>query len=405
MKKQYGTLLKAVGEMPDVVETIYKDRDAMTGFIGYLSQNEGEISKFWKATEEVCEYLDKYDFASGYQFDTMQKRIELLHPLRLKLAEMGEAAKKLSAFPDRYGSKKAIEICRNLALTCMERMNLSESEKVSELVGTNTQKLIGLQKLLERDEYILSQINAAIDSEKTVLNKFKAFLAELREYVSCFPHHGADDLSVVKGRISSLKQIDALSGDVGNSVAAIRNYFDRYNKGMVVAKFDNVVREMTRSMRYSDISSFRLQLEDVLKKVRLVSDAFEKESKELKTLKSTLMAKQPEVWKEDNEQLLARVTTILNKDTRKTSFDIGQLKNDLIDAKMKRTNEIDHVVKQYAWLDRNKKYNAVHQRLLAKYLSSHEYHSAVAALKRKRVIRIIMTCIPIVGWFFMPEIK
>ena len=100
MNLQYDTLLKAVGAMPGVAETIHKDRDAMTGFVGYLTQNEAEISKFGKVTEEVCDYLDKYDFSKSYRFDAMQTKLDALHPLRLKLMKMGEEAKKLSVYSE-----------------------------------------------------------------------------------------------------------------------------------------------------------------------------------------------------------------------------------------------------------------------------------------------------------------
>ncbi len=98
---QFHNLLEAIGVMPVEEVSIQKDRASMTHFMGYLSQNEVEITKFGKASEEACDYLDKYNFTKGYHFDPMQKKLEALHPLRLKLAKMGEEAKKLAVFPDR----------------------------------------------------------------------------------------------------------------------------------------------------------------------------------------------------------------------------------------------------------------------------------------------------------------
>ena len=237
MNLQYDTLLKAVGAMPGVAETIHKDCDAMTGFAGYLTQNEAEISKFGKATDEVCEYLNKYDFVRGYQFDAMQKKLELLHPLRIKLAKMGEEAKKLTAFPDRYDSKRAIEICRGLALTCMERMSLAEIGKVEDLVEANTKKLIDIQNLFERDTNTLEEINAVLESNKLILNKCKAYQTELKQYVSEFPHQGTDDLEFVKSRIATAKQVVDLWVTVEKSIEGIRDYAERHDKSALIDKY------------------------------------------------------------------------------------------------------------------------------------------------------------------------
>ena len=162
----YDSLLSSVGALSNVNVTIKSEKLVLSNFVAYLSQHKAEISKFGKATSELCDYLDGYDFSKGYQFDVMQKKLDMLYPLRQKLARMGEEAKKLSAFPDRYDSKRAIELCRGLAMTGMEKMSLSEAKRMEELVVANTQKLINIYNLFVNDGDILSQINAIVDSEK-----------------------------------------------------------------------------------------------------------------------------------------------------------------------------------------------------------------------------------------------
>lgn len=394
MNMQYNTLLKAVGAIPSIAETIRKDRDAMTGFVGYLAQNESEISKFGKATDEICEYLNKYDFVKGYQFESLQKKLELLHPLRLKLAKMGEEAKKLTAFPDRYDSKKAIEICRGLALTCMEKMSLSESEKVSELVEANTQKLIALQKLFERDQHILTQIYAIISTDQTVLNKYKASNTELKKYVSEFPHKGQDDLSVVKDRINVLKKIDALSSNVENTVATIRSYCDRYNKGAVMAKHSSLVHTIINTMQYADVEKIEKQLKDIITQVRAVTDAFEREREELSSLQSTLQLRRPDLWKEDTERLLAKLKGILSKDTKTVDLNLDQLKTSLTNARIRRTNDINAQKQECPWLDWHR-YKNYHAQVVSKYMSSNDYHAAIKTLKWDRIKCFFCCCIPL----------
>lgn len=399
MNLQYDTLLKAVGAMPGVAETIHKDRDAMTGFVGYLTQNEAEISKFGKATDEVCEYLNKYDFIRGYQFDAMQKKLELLHPLRLKLAKMGEEAKKLTSFPDRYDSKRAIEICRGLALTCMERMSLAEIGKVEDLVETNTKKLIDIQNLFERDKNTLEEINAVLETNKLILNKCKAYQTELKQYVSEFPHQGTDDLEFVKSRVATAKQVVDLWVTVEKSIEGIRDYADRHDKSALIDKYSQIVVGLSSKMRYADVGNYKAQLNGVLQDVRTLCDAFEKDGNELKSFQQSLMLKKADIWKEDNERLLSKVSAVLNSDSKKASFDLGKLKTEYVTAKQKRIEDIDATLKRYRWLGSSRRYKSSHDALKAKYITSTEYQTSVEMIRKERRKRLL--CIPIIGWIIL----
>ena len=390
----YDSLLDSITALFHVGKSIMRDKAALSSYTDYLSRNEGEIAKFGKASEELQADLDQYDFTKGFQFSAMQSRLEKLHPLRLKLAKMVEEAKKLSVFPDRYDSKKAIEICRGLSQTCMERMCLSESEKVSELVESNTQKLIALQKLFERDQHILSQIQAIINTDQTVLNKYKAYNAELKKYVSEFPHKGQDDLSVVKDRINVLKKLDALSLNVENTVATIRSYCDRYNKGAVMAKHSNLVHTMINTMQYADVGKIEKQLKDTITQVRAVTDAFEREREELGSMQSTLQLRRSDLWKEDTERLLATLKGILSKDTKTVDLNLDQLKTSLTNARIKRTNDINAQKEECPWLDwhRSKDY---HAQVVSKYMSLNDYYAAIKTLKWDRIKCFFCCCIPL----------
>lgn len=399
MNLQYNTLLKAVVAMPDVAETIHKDRDAMTRFVGYLTQNETEITKFGNATEEVCEYLNKYDFVKGYQFESMQKKLELLHPLRMKLAKMGEEAKKLSVYPDRYDSKRAIEICRGLAMTSMERMSLAETEKLEKLVETNTQKLIDIQNLFERDKNILEQINAVLESNNSILSKCKAYQNDLKQYVSEFPHQGTDDLEFVKSRIATAKKVVDLWGTVEKSIESIRDYADRHDKSALIDKYSQIVVGLSSKMRYADVGNYKAQLNGVLQEVRTLCDAFEKDRNELKSFQHSLMQKKADIWKEDNERLLTKVSAILNSNSKTASFDLGKLKTEYVTAKQKRIEDIDATLKKYRWLGNSRRYKSSHDALKAKYITSTEYQTSVEMIRKERRKRLL--CIPIIGWIIL----
>lgn len=399
MNLQYNTLLKSIGVITQVAESILKDRDIMMGFTGYLTQNETEISKFGKVTEEVCDYLDKYDFSKSYRFDSLQTKLDALHPLRLKLMKMGEEAKKLSVYPDRYDSKRAIEICRGLAMTSMERMSLAETEKLEKLVETNTQKLIDIQNLFERDKNILEQINAVLESNNSILSKCKAYQNELKQYVSEFPHQGTDDLEFVKGRIATAKQVVDLWGTVDKAIEGIRDYADRHNKSALIDKYSQLVVGLSSKMRYADVGNYKAQLNGVLQDVRALGDAFEKDCDELKTFQNSLMQKRADIWKEDNERLLSKVSAILNSNSKKASFDIGKLKTEYVTAKQKRINDIDATLKKYRWLGNSRRYKSIHDALKTKYITSTEYQTSVELIRKERRKRLL--CIPIIGWIIL----
>lgn len=387
----YDSLLDSITTLFHVGKSIMRDKAALSSYADYLSENECEIAKFGKVSVELQADLDQYDFTKGFQFSAMQGRLEKLHPLRLKLAKMVEEAKKLSVFPDRYDSKKAIEICRGLSQTCMERMSLGESEKVSELVEANTQKLIALQKLFERDQHILSQIHAIISTNQTVLNKHKAYNAELKKYVSEFPHKGQDDLSVVKDRINVLKKIDELSSIVEKTVATIRSYCDRYNKGTVMARHAGLVHTMINSMQYADVGKIEMQLKDTIAQVRAVTDAFERENEELCSMQSTLKLRKPDIWKEDTERLLTTLKGLLNKDTATIDLNLDQIKNNHTNAKLKRTNDINTQKEKYPWLER-RRYKNYHEQVTSRYMSSSDYYAVIKTLKRDRKKCIWLCC-------------
>lgn len=384
----YNSLISSVGELHNVTESIKKAKGVLSSFTDYLNQNEAEISKFGKASGELCSFLNNYDFSKGFlQIEPMHRKVEALHPLRLKLAKMGEEAKKLAVFPDRYGSKKAIEVCRGLAMTCMERMSLEETSRVSDLVETNTGKLLELQKKFDGDGYILDQIKDEVDANKCTLNKFKAYSAELQQYVGGFPHAGEDNLTVVKMRIEVAKQIESLINNVGKTIETINSYCDRYNKSKVVGKYATVVNDTYLRMRFADVEKYKSQLNDVAKQAQSVIGAFDDENRELVQLQSALMRRNPDMWREDNENITDTIDSLLAKDSRKAAFSIKQLRDRIDDAKSNRNDYIGSMVKRYGWLTR-KNYKGLHDNLITEYLSLSEYKSSIEAMRKEHSKRV-----------------
>ena len=400
----YDKLFASVDTLFRTDEVIKANMMEISSLVDFLSQNEAEIEKYRNATLDLRKRLDEYNFTKGSLSEYIQiirEKVKALHPLRLKLVEMGGEARKLSVFPDRYNSKKAIEICRNLALKCMEKMSLDESGKVMQIVETNTQKLIDLRKRLERDDKILCQIRAAINADKMVLERFKAYYAELQQYVSEFPHSSQDDLTVVTKRIIVAKNLMAMYTKAEKEIMSIKDYCDRYNKGKVIANYYNIVQIMFSSMIESDVGRIETQLDDVLKQIQAMRNSFYLEHQELDALLVSLMSRHSDIWKEDNESLLATVSRLLDSDTPKEDFDINQLKCSFSDAKAKRLNAVNDMISKYPWLESKKRYKTVHDKVISRYLGSAEYYAAIVKLRRDWFWRRFCMFIPVIGWIIL----
>ena len=278
-------------------------------------------------------------------------------------------------------------------------MSLAEIGKVEDLVETNTKKLIDIQNLFERDKNTLEEINAVLETNKLILNKCKAYQTELKQYVSEFPHQGTDDLEFVKSRIATAKQVVDLWVTVEKSIEGIRDYADRHDKSALIDKYSQIVVGLSSKMRYTDVDNYKAQLNGVLQDVRTLCDAFEKDGNELKSFQQSLMLKKADIWKEDNERLLSKVSAVLNSDSKKASFDLGKLKTEYVTAKQKRVEDIDATLKRYRWLGSSRRYKSSHDALKAKYITSTEYQTSVEMIRKERRKRLL--CIPIIGWIIL----
>ena len=398
-KSLYEMLLNSIDKLNNIDASIMSNKAALTSFITFLSQNEVEISKFEEASDEVCRDLEKYDFSTGFDFGSFQHKIETLHPLRLKLVKMGEESKKLSVFPDRYNSKKAIETCKKLVVACSKKMTFGEIDKVTTLVEANTQKLVDLQNLFERDGDILSRINALISTNANVLKPLKAYYAEIVQYVSDFPHNGKDDLAEIINRINTAKRIVNFQSEVQCAATRIQNYYDRYNKGAVIARYADTIHQISTSMRYSDVGIIEAQLKDVNNQIRKVADTFAREQKELKALQSSLRNHIVGIWKDDNERILNSVNALLKNDICEIPFNIEKFRSDVISAKQRRETKITTARNQYPWLNTSEYYRLEHEKLIRRNISENDYKKTINEwiIERHKWL-LFLFIIPYVVW-------
>ena len=395
----YDKLIESVDSLYHIEEANKTDKAKLTSFATFLNENALEIGKFGRVSKDLEQYLDEYDFSKEFDFETKIAGLQKLHPLRLKLVSMGEAAKTLSHYPDRYGSKKAIEVCKNLTLTCLEKMRLEESEKVALLCESNTNKLFELQKLLERDESILSQINLIIKKDAQFLSRYKAYNAELNKYVEEFPHAEQNDLEIIKKRIVVVKDVDAIYLKAEKAVADIKGFFDRYNKNTLVAKFDNLTTKLYSSMLFLNVDSFKKALIEIEKEAIIILNKYKSEPRELELLKETLKSNSNELWKEDRDMLLSSIEYLKN-DSNKKDVDLPKIKA-LIDEKMKRrTQDIFDTTQNNPWIKDREKYKHIHNQLLNREIKRSTYLANINNLIKYKQIRSL-GWIPVLGWFIL----
>lgn len=387
INKVYDSLIDSITAMFHVGKSIIRDNAALSSYAAYLSNNKDEIAKFVQTKTQVESFLDRYDFKGGFQFDDMNKKIDSLLLLRSKLATMGEEAKKLSVHPDRYGSQRAIELGRDFAITCKERLKLEEADKAIALAESITQKLISIRSQFESDGDVLYQINEAIDSNMNVLGKFKAYLAEIRRYVDAFPHSGQDDLGEINSRISAAKQINTLLEKTQKSVDSIKSYADRHNKKAVVTLFQSIVDEMSSKMCYADIEKYKSKLGDNMKQAQKVVTAFEEERNELQGVYDSLLSRSSDKWKDDTESMIEKVGELLSSDTKTRIFDLSKLKGDIKEFVYKRSKDIKDTLNEHPWLENDQHYG-FHSNLVNSYITKSYYYSQVEYARKERLKKI-----------------
>lgn len=404
----YDELLKSINTLCHVEEANVRDKSSLSAFTSFLADNSLEIGKFGHVSDNLEKYLKGYDFSAGYDFDEERISLQKLHPLRLKLVRMGEEAKKLSLLPDRYGSRKAIDVCRKLSLTCLEKMSLEETDKVSSLCESNTKKLKELQKQLEHDEDILNQIKTAIKQDENYLKKFKAYYDELKRYVVDFPHSGQDDQQIVNNRIRAAKELYELCNKAHDSVRAIKDFCDRYNKNALVDRYVKLTENIRSTMLYSEVDNYKKSIVEIDNNAIQILSLYKEEPRELKAIKDSLKSNQKGLWKDDYDIQIALIDSLLKGNTSKKELNLSQIKTQIDGKKRKKTQDIEGTKAMYPWLQKSDKYRGIHNELTKKHIKYSTYMSNIDRLRGHRQARIVLGCIPVVGWLillFLPSFK
>ena len=252
MNTQYEELLRTVGSLVDVDDSIQKEYSTLLAFVDYLNRKKDDISAFHIVEKELMQNLADYDFENGISFNSICDELDAVCALRLKLFNMKKEALRLSSYPDCYDLKKTIDDCGEFLLFCFNTMSLSEVGNASGIAASFTQKLISIQTMIVNDT------NA---------------------------------------------------------------------------------------------------------------------------LKAKLQERSPEVWEEDAQRILAGVIALSKGDG---DYSIVHLRNEYSNAKNKRINDINEIINQYPWLEKDKQKKQSHDNILKKQMSYVDYRSAVDRLREGR---------------------
>jgi hypothetical protein len=382
----YETLMESVGEYSLSTDALLDGEEKIASFSQLLTSRATEISEFNKVTDELTLYLDNYPFQTGCQFEDVQNQLHTLFRLRDKLQVMTLEARKVDDYPEVYGSKRIVELCRNLVLTCKDKLSLKDIERVEEIIESNTKKLLILQEQFSTDGFILERIREAVNNAQPLLKKYKALFKEIQQYVDGFPHTGEDNLLAVEKRINVAVQMDALLKSVEEQMKPIATLYNRHGKDLLMSRYSDTINETYGKMDSTNWESFKARLENIVTQIPSILSAFENERNALVLLNSSL-DRNYVLWREDSEKLKRKLSTLLSTDTNTVHLNLDDLNREIQRAQTKRETDIKQMTDHYPWLLR-KKHCGFHENLIARYITYAEYESSVDAVRRERIKKI-----------------
>jgi hypothetical protein len=381
--KYFNAVTQSIVALHKTESEIENERGLFTTFTDFLTKNAGEISKFHAIETEIVEFLQTFSFTGKIDFTPVHDKLLPLSSIRQKLIEMGNEAKKLVGLPDRYNCHKAIEVCKQLTLFCVNKMRSTDYEKVTTALDRNIPKLLSIQKEFEKEHRILSDINNVLQQHAAVLNKFPAYNTELQQFVHSFPNNRDTDLETVESRLAVLNDILAQTDDIIKTLAQINQYADRYSKNAIFQQTKSLVSSAYSQLRISNTSRVKVELQRAMSNIKLIINAFDKERKDTIALRNKLKKNSPNLWQEDNERLIAELAGIIKTGTETSNFVLQSFYDRERTAANKKSQDIANVERDYPWIKR-KRYGWDHHHLRTEYMPFSRFQSEIKNIRKRR---------------------
>jgi len=381
--KYFAAIMQSVETLNKTKTEVENEKVLFVKFTEFLTKSADEIGKFHAIENDIVEFLQNFSFTGKIDFSPVRDKFSLLPTIRQKLVEMGNEAKKLTGFPNRYNCHKAIEVCKQLTMFCVNEMKPADYGKVTAALDTNIPKLHSIQKEFEKEKQILSDIKNVMQQHTAILNKFAAYKAELQQFVSAFPTNRNTDFKTVESHLSALNGIYAQITNIETQQNQVRSYANRFNKNAVVQQTENLLSSVYSQMKISDVNRVNVELKKAVANLQNIINSFDKENKDTTALRNRLNTKSPDLWQEDTERLISELDSILKKDSRKSNFILQNFNNQIQLETDKKIKDIENIRQQHRWMKR-KRYTIDLDRLTTKYMRFLDFQSEIENIRKSR---------------------
>jgi|GEM_PF-4812321 len=382
--KYFAAVVQSIEALHKAETEVENEKVLFAKFTDFLTKNADEISKFHAIESEVVDFLQKFSFAGKIDFTPVRNKLLPLSPLRQKLIEMGNEAKKIVGLPDRYNCHKAMEMCKQLTIFCLNEMKSADYDKVTVALDKNIPKLRSIQKEFEKEKQILADIKNLLQQHATVLNNFSAYKAALQQFVSLFPNNRDSDLKVVENHLIVLNGIYDKIKDINKTLTQVKSYADRYNKNAVVQQTENLLSFTYVQMKFSDIGKVAVGLQKVAANLKSLINAFDKENKDAATFRDNLNTHTYNIWKEDSDQLVSELNNIIKQGTQKTGFLLQSFYSKIQIAENKKVRDIENKKGQYKWLQRKRYADKLSKLTTCKNIAFSNFESQIENIRKGR---------------------
>jgi hypothetical protein len=328
--KYFNSVMQSIMVLHKTETEVENEKVLFAKFANFLTKNTDEISKFHAVENETVDFLQNFSFTGKIDFTPVRDKLLPLSQIRQKLVEMGNEAKKLAGLPDRYSCFKAVEVCKQLAVFCVNEMKSADYNKVTVALDKNIPKLISIQKKFETENQTISNL---------------------------------------------VDEVTKLS-------TQIKNYADRYNKNAVFSHSQQLLSSVEQ-MKFNSFDNTKVAFQKNIDDIKNLSNAFAKERKDTTALRDKLKKESPDLWREDNEQLVSELDTIIKRGTETSNFVLQSFYNREQSARNKKKQDITGKKQEYAWLRRNC-YAAEVNRLSKKYMRLSDFQSGIESIRKGR---------------------
>ena len=346
-------------------------------------QHAATLNKYKAFKIEMDQFVASFPNNRDTDLKTVEQRILALDKVDKMIHNLGTEAKKISAFPDKYGCHKALEDCKKMILTCVNEMKFADCDHKAAELNTILSSIRAIQKEFDVENKIKTDIQNLLNNHSAILSKYAAFKTEIDQIVI---KGTSTDLKTVEQRLLTLSEIDKLYQQIDGVISQVQNFADRYQKNATIQQVSQDLIFARTQMKYHDTNKMKHDFGLALTGLSQIVGEFENEKKTAEKILKALQERKPDSWAEDNEQLISELTAIIGKDTRKTAFVLRDFLNRIQRARDKKKLDIE-AFEQYngSWLKRSKNRESLDTEIRNKYVSLEEFKTFIDS--RKGVIK------------------